>query len=464
MSDFKYTLTRFCLRSGRLTLPQSMRELFPSQGELKVRDALRGEDFTVTLQAPRTVAGLRGFLDHHQLEVNDEILIRLQDDGQLAFSALPHPRRQGSEGVSQHLLDLVYDYDTPLSEAEIRELQPEASRGLELASLLADDPRFILKDGRWRRAAAPPEEATATPEPPRRLRPGRDAQKASSKRHSVTPYPRGVIFPGDSGLNSARQGGDLSQQQRVKNLLALLGFRVEGLAHAQLLAHADLGRKHFAVLVHLLEEQGRLEWPALTARRREVGAAYAAVFGHDLDLIPQEGQAQLARVSLWSWAAIGRLETMLEQVPLSPADLETHFEGDGLFGKGLERFERTVYQRLAERGVFSAVLTRLATMRAPTLFMLDDVTDHELSREQVLKVLELLAQAPFHLVSKVDSGEFCLRFKVAEALERTSEYALSLHSRLPTRRTERLQSADEGAAKREVIEDRSAFAEDAEPD
>jgi hypothetical protein len=202
------------------------------------------------------------------------------------------------------------------------------------------------------------------------------------------------------------------------------------------LAHAELGRRQFSALLHLLDEGGKVDWSALFARRRETGASYAAVFGHDLDLAPIENPAELARTSLWSFAALGI------------AAIRSATSA----GQGLERFEQAVNRRIEERGLFSSVLARLAAMRAPAIFMLDDLADGELSREQALKVLELLAQAPFHLVSKVDSGEFCLRFRVSDGLVKFSDYALSLQSRLPARRTERLQG-EGGQAPRELIDE-----------
>lgn len=450
MPDFKYTLTRFCLRSGQLTLPQRLKDLFPSAGEFSVRDTDGGEEYTLTMTPPRTVSGLGPFFAAHGLTVNDEILIRLQDDERLAFTALPR-RQEAGEASPEALTARLLADGTPLSEAEIRELHPELSRGLELGPLLSSDARFELREGRWRPRAEEPEPAPEAREVPRRLRPGRGAPP-KPKRASVTPYPRGVIFPGDAALNSEQESADLGQHQRLKALFSAFGFRVEGLAHRQLLAHAELGRRQFSALLHLLDEGGKVDWSALFARRRETGASYAAVFGHDLDLAPIETPAELARTSLWSFAALGRLETILELVPLSPIDLEPFLEKGGLYGKGLERFEQAVNHRIEERGLFSSVLARLAAMRAPAIFMLDDLADGELSREQALKVLELLAQAPFHLVSKVDSGEFCLRFRVSDGLVKFSDYALSLQSRLPARRTERLQG-EGGQAPRELIDE-----------
>ena len=481
MPDFKYTLTRFCLRSGQLTLPHNLLELFPGEGAFEVEDSESGERLQLELVPPRTVAGMRGYFERHKPAVNDVIQIRQRDGGELSFALLTRGRRtpaRKGELEAQQLLDALFEQATPLSEAEVRALHPEVARELDLGKLFAADERFMLKEGRWqpvpreqpeelaeqveRDAEVPPpaepaaeapreEQREDRPEdkpamPPRRQSRNNNRQDKRARRASVTPYPRGVIFPGDAGLNSALEAGDLSQQQRIKNLLIALGFRVEGLAHGQLLAQAELGRRQFSVLVHLLDDHGKLDWAGLLTRRREIGATYVAVFGHDLDLAPLEAPSELARASLWSLKGAQRLEQLLTVVPLSPMDLEGHFERDGLFEKGLERFERSVQKRVEERGVFSAVLTRVASLRAPTIFMLDDIADAELSREQVLRVLELLAQAPFHFVSRVDSGEFCLRFKVADGLSKLSEYALSLQSRLPSRRTERLRGSGEGSA------------------
>lgn len=493
MSEYKYTLTRFCLRSGQLTLPQSMLELFPSEGSFTAKDTQQDEALTLTMLSPRKVAGLNDFFKLHNLEVNDQLLIRLQDSETYTFTPLPRskaPKFHNPEDALK-MLDDLYKKETPLSEAEIRDLYSEIPETFALAELLTEDERFSFKEGRWHvatqnEALAEPVEADlptgilesessaaeivrnepaevmfSEAKPIKETRPIETVQDSTKqdltkqaltkpKRASVTPYPRGVIFPADVGLNSQQDESDLSQQQKAKNLLLSAGYRVEGLAHGQLMAHADLGRKHHKILVHIFPEKTKLDWAALLSRRREVKADYVAVFGHELDLLPFEAPADLARASLWSWKGLDRLRDILELVPLSPIDLETHFERDGLIGRGLDRFERSVQSRVAERGVFSAVLTRLAAMKAPTIFMLDDVVDADLSREQALKVLELLSQAPFHFVNKVDNGEFCLRFKVADGLVKLSQYTLSLRDRLPNRRTERLQAVETTATFSEV--------------
>jgi hypothetical protein len=478
MPEYKYMLTRQCLRTGQLSLPYRMLEhLANREGEtadkpawdVQVMDTEANEVFTARFAAPRTLAGLAAFFERHQLAVNDTLIFEVQDPGTLLVTPQGRGRRAAptrGDSVSARALDSLHAAGTPLSEAEMRAVQPALSRDAELSKRLISDPRFTLREGRWQPAqeaqgatpsaseraleaerAASPDMAAPAPESPTvadvleekpRPRWGRSPRSQPRPRASVTPYPRGVIFPGDAGLNSEGGDPDISQQQRLKDLLTDLGYRVEGLAHGNLLAHADLTRRSHSVLVHLLPEHGQLDWAALLARRREVGATYAAVFGHDLDLASHEGPAEMGRASLWSWAGLERLKQLAPTVPMCPVDLEEHFARAGLYGKGLARFEQTVEARVAERGVFSAVLTRLAAMRAPAVFLLDDVADPTVSREQVLKVLELLSQAPFHLVSKVDSGEFCLRLRVGDGLGKFADYTASLRERLPSRRTERL--------------------------
>lgn len=74
-------------------------------------------------------------------------------------------------------------------------------------------------------------------------------------------------------------------------------------------------------------------------------------------------------------------------------------------------------------------------MRAPRVFLLEELAgDSGVSRDHVLRVLERLSDAPFHLVARIDQGEFCLRQPVGSALDNFVEYARSLQSRLPNRK------------------------------
>lgn len=494
-ADFKYSLTRICLRSGQLQLPYAMRELFPSEGTVRAFDTEKGEEFELNIVDSRRVAGFEPFLEAHNFEVNDEILIRPLEDGRYALTPLLHPKKPDytRKEVLRDLCDKVVEM-APLSEMEIRKLFPQLPSDLDLSAELAADGRLVRREGRWHSAEkivpelqrgpasrattltsgktepvadepldSPPNLAAdtvtdapdldevaplpASPEDRDELEPER-----IKKGTTVTPYPHGVIYPGSTGLNSQEDVEDNSYHQQARTFLETFGFRLEPISHSQLLVHAMLGRKRYKVLVHLLAEGARLDWAALLARRRETDATYLAVFGDHRDLIRLHSPADMARATLWSWQALARVQELVETVPISPLDLESHFERDGLFERGLERFEKSVGKRVAERGIFSQVLSRLAVLKAPATFMLDDLLyDDELEKEHLLAVLGLLSQAPFHLVNRVDSGEFCLRYPVSEGLWQLSRYALSLRQQLPKGRTERIVAA-EGAVAEEPAE------------
>lgn len=252
--------------------------------------------------------------------------------------------------------------------------------------------------------------------------------------------------------------------QRLRSILEPLGFRIVPLGGGQVTLVADLGRRNYQVHVQLLPTGERLDWASLLAKRRSSTARYLAVIGDHRDLLRLTSPAELARATLWSWEGLERLRVLHGTVPVSPIDLESHFERDGLFESGLQRFEQGVAARVAARGATSEVLTRLANLRAPTVFLLEELaTDAGMSRESVLRILERLAEAPFHLVARVDQGEFLLRMRVADALTNIGAYAASLRERLPDRKHERLTGLDDdfGAAADDAAEGVEAEADEA---
>ena len=465
MAEFKYALTRVCLRSGTLTLPRKMLDLFPESGAVEILDTLADDVHELHIEGPRTVRGLGPLFEHHNLDVNDELLIRPLDDGTYTVTPLPRERTPDwrRPEVLARWMDELVEAGTPLTVPEIRALHPTLPDDVDLAEVLDADPRLVRSEGRWRPVSdqdsdGPADDvgvmADAFAEP---------MESASDANAPKTPHMRDepsvfeVPQPGPNlegaGLNSEQVPSDLQAVQRARRTLEAVGFDVQARGYGQLMATADLGRRSFKVLVHTLPAGERLDWASLLARRRDSGAKYLAVFGDHRDLVRLNAPAELARATLWSWAGVQRMVDLTRTVLVSPVDLEPHFERGGMFEHGLARFEQTVSRRIEERGAFSAVLGRLATHRAPAIFLLEDLAaDLELQRDQLLRILERLGEAPFHLVSRVDSGEFCLRYRVADALGQVSDYALSLRERLPDRRRERVQGlgADEDAAEEPV--------------
>ncbi len=426
--SYTYHITRNCLKSGRMFLSPSARELFPREGRVQATDAHSGETFELTLLSALTVAGLGPLYKRYSLEPNDLLLVRR--DGE-AYTLTPTARPRHADytraDVQRNFVDRVVE-QAPLSEREIRALFSDLPADFDVAKALRLDGRLNKYEGRWQFVTEVSPE-TSTP-PGTLLR----QTKATVTTYAARPAEDGPDHSGAAGP------GDNSLHTKLRGALETFGFRLEPRSYMQLLAHAELGRRHYSVLVQLLGDGARLDWTKLLARRRELGVTYLAVFGAHHDLLRLQAPAVQARATLWSWAGVERALDLVGAVPMSPSDLEPHFARDGLFEEGLRRFERTVEKRVDSRGNFSSVLQRLVALRAPSVFLLEDVMiDSELSRDQVLSILNLLSEAPFHLVSRVDSGEFCLRQGVHENLTQVSHYALSLTERLPARHTERVR-------------------------
>jgi hypothetical protein len=445
--DFRYSLTRICLRTGQLSLSRRLAEIFPESGSITALDSLSDREFELTVVAPKRVEGVAGFLARHRLQVNDQIQLMPLPDGRIALTPLPRASsrsRRDPAAIAAMLDDLLSG--KPRTEGEIRALYADLPTDFPLAETLGDDPRFRLQAGRWGAVHLEDDDAERAPAdlaPADRAVMERPAER--ERRAAVTPYPRGVLFPGEAALNSKRPDVNLESVNRARAALSKFGYSVAGKPHGMLLARAELGRRQHTVLVRVLAEGERLDWAALLAARRDQAAAHLAVFGDHRDLHRLTAPAELARATLWSWDGIARVVQLARSMPIGPFDLEPHFEKGGMFGPGLERFERTIGAMIAERGALSSVLIRLATLRAPAVFMLEDLVEAELSRDQVAHALGLLAQAPFHLVARVDKGEYCLRHRVDHALQRASEYALSLKDRVPEGRRERLSGSSESA-------------------
>ncbi len=413
-NTYTYHITRNCLKSGFMFLSPSAKALFPREGQVQAKDTASGETLALTLIEARIVTGLGPLYARHGLEPNDLVVIaRDGDTYTLTPKAKPRLADYTHPEVQRRLVDRVVE-QAPLSEREIRELFPDLPSGFELAPVLAGDGRLHKYEGRWQFVPA-------------------DAADAEPGRATVRPY---RTPPGDD-LFSAAPTGDVSLHTRAREALTSFGFRLEPRSSVQLLAHADLGRRPYSVLVQLLAEGSRLDWTKLLARRRELKTTQLAVFGAHEDLLRLQSPALEARATLWSWQALARAVDLVAAVPISPFDLEPYFAQSGLFEEGLRRFERMIEHRVDARGDFSIVLQRLAALRAPAVFLLEDImVDTNLPREQVMTTLNLLSDAPFHLVSRVDNGEFHLRQGVFENLTHLSDYALSLTERLPVRRTE----------------------------
>ncbi|MEJ2288702.1 MAG: hypothetical protein P8Y02_08670 [Deinococcales bacterium] len=143
--EYRYPLTRICLRNGALTLPRTMLGLFPEEGVVTAVDTRRDVEFELEATGPRTVAGLQEFFAAHDLDVNDELLIRPLEDGRFAFTPLPRARKPdyARPGAIAALLDELAEAELAATEPEIRALYPDLPEDFDLTGLLEADGRFV---------------------------------------------------------------------------------------------------------------------------------------------------------------------------------------------------------------------------------------------------------------------------------------------------------------------------------
>lgn len=153
--DYKYPLTRICLREGQMTLTRRLLEIFPAEGDIVLQDSETGDSIQVHMADSRTVTGLGDFYKRYHLNVNDKLLLRQHAD-MLTITPMRKKRQNdySSPEAVNHVLDYIADNNTPLSEAEIRDIFPDLPITIDLAVLLKEDGRFLRREGRWRLAPA----------------------------------------------------------------------------------------------------------------------------------------------------------------------------------------------------------------------------------------------------------------------------------------------------------------------
>jgi hypothetical protein len=198
------------------------------------------------------------------------------------------------------------------------------------------------------------------------------------------------------------------------------------------------------VLARVLDAGDRPDWNALLQAVRAEPADHLALVGDVRDLTRLERPARGARATLWSWDGLERARTLAETVPIGPLDLAPAFEDVGLHGVGIERFEARIDARLQEQAAFSAVAERLAALRAPAVFTVDDLrSDERLPRETIVAELERMAGPPLQWTERRGPGTFALRQDIGQALQRLASFARSLAPRLPDPTRPRVRG-DEG--------------------
>lgn len=457
-SEVRLALTRVCLRTGSVLLPARARGALPADGRIEAYDPDGQEAWDLEIEAGR-LNGLGAFLERHGLAVNDEVVLRARPDGHVVVSARPRARSASRDAHAvRRAVESLLAGGAPRTTDELREDHGLADDApLEVA--LSREPLLERRYGRWSLVGAGEsgsplgssygrtDTSRAHPDPspsgrsPSGRSPSDQAPTSPGAPATGADAPHGSDHPTD--LDLPTESASPEALASARDLFAALGYRVASEGRGTLRLEARLGRTRTRILARVLDAGARPDWSALLQAVRGEGADRLALVGDVRDLTRLERPARGARATLWSWDGLRRVRDLARTVPIGPTDLAPCFDEGGLHAAGLERFEARIDQRLAEQGVFAAVAERLAELRAPIVFTVEDlVTDASLSREAIVAELDRMAAPPLQWTERRGPGEFALRQNVADGLVRLETFARSLRERLPDPTRPRVRGAD----------------------
>ena len=457
-NEVRLALTRVCLRTGSVLLPVRARGALPADGRIEAFDPEGQEAWDLEIEAGR-LHGLGPFLQRHGLAVNDEVVLRARPDGHVVVSARPRARSASRDARAvRRAVESLLAGGAPRTTDELREDHGLADDApLEVA--LSREPLLERRYGRWSVVGSDERggplghshtRTDASPHPSARG-PSENAPSASAP----SPRPRSVSHERSADADAEQADERFPEADApteraspealasAREAFAALGYAVASGGGGTLRLEARLGRTRTRILARVLDAGTRPDWSALLHAVRSEGADRLALVGDVRDLTRLERPARGARATLWSWHGLRRVRELALSVPIGPTDLAPCFDEGGLHGAGLERFEARIERRLAEQGTFAAVAERLAELRAPSVFTVDDlVTDASLPRETIVTELDRMAAPPLQWTERRGPGEFALRQSVADALVRLEAFARSLRERLPDPTRPRVRGAD----------------------
>lgn len=448
-AEIRFALTRVCLRSGSVLLPGRARAALPGDGPLEAYDPEGQDAWELRLERGR-LHGLGPFLERHALAVNDEVVVRVRDGGHVVLAARPRARSASRDmaAVRRAVASLVAG-GAPRSLDELREdfgLAGDAP----LEPALEREPLLERRHGRWGLVGAReagfgrPQASVPPPSRSDEVAP-RPATAAAPSWTETDPRTPGEPPADDAYAPPASESATPASLARARRAFETLGYRVGAGRGGTLTLDVHLGRSRSRIVARVLDDGSRPDWGQLLQTVRAEGADKLVLVGDVRDLTRLERPARGARASLFSWDGLARAAELARTVPIGPVDLAPCFDEDGLHGPGLRRFEARVERRLKDQGRFSLVVERLAELRAPAVFTVDDLAfDAALSRESILEELERLAAPPLQWTERRGPGEFALRQSVPEALAGLEAFARSLRERCPDPTRPRVRGTDEG--------------------
>ncbi len=383
----RLTLTRVCVRTGRVRLPARARAALPA-GTLEVHDDATGETWTLRIEGG-VVDGLGPFLTRHGAIVNDEVIVHAPTAGPATLAL----RRSGAGGAHgeralRRAVQALVEGAPPQSVEELRDAYGlPADAPLEAA--LAAAPDLERRAGRWGRVGAP---------------------------RVTDPLGRPAADPPAPDRPPARDPAPTDPAQlRAHRALEAFGLDAAPAGRTGVAALLPLEGGPTRLHVRLVPAGAAPAWQEVLDEARAEGAGRLALAGAWEDLAPYARYVRSAGVSLVPWDALERLAEDARAGDVSVADLAALVEAGGLHGAAFERFEARLATRRADRERFWEVVARVASRPVGSLVEPAALADARVPVAAVREALAHLAGAPWFAVERVEDGRVRVRADVRDA-------------------------------------------------
>jgi hypothetical protein len=406
----RYILTRLCLNTGSIAVLKYLEGMLPSEGFiLAVTDS--GEEIKLTASTTeKRVYGLTDYFVKRGLNVNDQLFIT---------------------GIGDKLqLESI---------AKNRDIKPDLERPAQSTPVVpkAKFERQIIEESAYVREV---------------------------REVKVSPYPRGILYPGSNETNTpkpeAAQSETTSEPQVLETPVAreiptppakqatpfevmlenvhtsftALGYVVSAL-ESGLLLETKLGRLGHRVALAVTD--GKLESDAMNSilkAGRVTGVKYLAVAAPRDVLGFLEPSAAFGRVCKVELESLSDLRDLAKLFSFGPLELEGYWNAGNINTETLESLEANVQSQIQSRGLFSFVTLALNHFDAPRIITPEEIQDKlsatGITTGTITEVLETLSKPPFNLLSPMGVGEYHLRANLERGLSDVAEYVSSLRMRL----------------------------------
>jgi hypothetical protein len=409
----RYILTRLCLNTGSIAVLKYLESTLPSEGFiLAVTDS--GEEIKLTASTTeKRVYGLTDYFVKRGLNVNDALFITVIGD-KLQLESIAKNR------------DAKPDLERPTQSTPVvpkakfeRQIIEESAYVREVREVkVSPYPRGIFYPGsNETNENGTPKLETA------------QSETTSEPRVLETPVARETLVP------PAKQATPFEAMlENVHTSFTALGYVVSAL-ESGLLLETKLGRLGHRVALAVTD--GKLESDAMNSilkAGRVTGVKYLAVAAPRDVLGFLEPSAAFGRVCKVELESLSDLRDLAKLFSFGPLELEGYWNAGNINTETLESLEANVQSQIQSRGLFSFVTLALNHFDAPRIVTPEEIQDKlsatGITTGTITEVLETLSKPPFNLLSPMGVGEYHLRANLERGLSDVAEYVSSLRMRL----------------------------------